>query len=242
MNGKMNGIARLAGLLVPAILSAGLLGACRSAGTAADAKPDRAPSAGERGGLHAAAKPAGMKVGVDPGGVGKGTPLTPRPGDELAAFAGGCFWGTEDVFRQVPGVVATAVGYTGGRTTNPTYEDVCSHTSGHAEAVLIEFDPAKISYDALLNVFFKNHDPTTLNRQGPDVGDQYRSAVFTFSDDQARIARAALAREQSQRKKSVVTRIDRIGAFYKAEEYHQQYDEKTGTHSCPLPQGLPTGT
>src|SRR5512140_3661758 len=198
-----------------------LLAGCRTVGADGGAKPDRAPEKGEKATMVAASK---VKVGTDPGGVGKGTPLSPRPGDELAAFAGGCFWGTEDLFRQVPGVVATAVGYTGGHTTAPSYEDVCTHTTGHAEAVLVEFDPKKVSYDTLLGVFFKNHDPTTLNRQGPDVGDQYRSAVFTFSGDQAKAARNAIAREQASRTKTIVTRVSPIHAFYKAEEYHHQYD------------------
>jgi peptide-methionine (S)-S-oxide reductase len=107
--------------------------------------------------------------------------LIPHEGTALAAFAAGCFWGVEDNFRQVPGVVATAVGYTGGHTEAPTYPVVCSHTTGHAETVLVEFEPKVVTYETLLNVFFKNHDPTTKNRQGPDIGDQYRSAVFTFS-------------------------------------------------------------
>jgi peptide-methionine (S)-S-oxide reductase len=177
-------------------------------------------------------------VGTDPGHVGRGTPLAPAEGHALAAFAAGCFWGVEDTFRQVPGVVATAVGYTGGKTDDPTYETVCSHTTGHAETVLVEFDPKVVPYETLVNVFFKNHDPTTKNRQGPDVGDQYRSAIFTFSPAQETAARAAKDREQAERGKPVVTLIDPVGRFWKAEEYHQQYDEKTGTHSCPLPKGL----
>lgn len=178
-------------------------------------------------------------VGTNPGNVGAGTPLLARHGSELAAFAGGCFWGVEDVLRQVPGVVATAVGYTGGKTQNPTYEAVCTHTTGHAETVLIEFDPSKVTYEELLNVFFKNHDPTTMNRQGPDIGDQYRSEIFTFSEKQRESARAAIISEEKEREKKVVTRISPIPQFWKAEEYHQQYDEKTGTHSCPIPKGLP---
>lgn len=179
-------------------------------------------------------------VGTDPGGVGAGTELHAQPGHELAAFAGGCFWGVEDVFRQVAGVTATAVGYTGGKTKHPTYEQVCAHTTGHAEAVLVEFDPAKVTYQRLVDVFFANHNPTTMNRQGPDVGDQYRSHVFTFSEAQADAVRAAIANEEKKRGKHVVTQVSPIGSFWKAEEYHQQYDEKTGTHSCPLV--LPTST
>lgn len=209
--------------------------ACRSVGTG-DAKPEHSASSA------ATAAVQRRNVGTTPGNVGAGTPLSPSAGHELAAFAGGCFWGVEDVFRQVPGVVATAVGYTGGKTERPTYEDVCSHTTGHAETVLVEYDPAKITYEQLLTVFFANHDPTTMNRQGPDIGDQYRSDVFTFDDAQAEKARAAIAREEKTRGKKVVTRVDPIGKFWKAEEYHQQYDEKTGTHSCPLPKGLPKST
>ncbi|MBX3233211.1 MAG: peptide-methionine (S)-S-oxide reductase MsrA [Labilithrix sp.] len=171
-----------------------------------------------------------------------GTPLAPKPGHELAAFAAGCFWGVEDNFRQVPGVTATAVGYTGGHTERPTYEDVCAHTTGHAETVLVEFDPAKVTYDDLLRVFFLNHDPTTKNRQGPDVGTQYRSAIFTLNDAQAAAARAAASAASARLGKEVTTEIAKLGAFWKAEEYHQQYDEKTGTHSCPMPKGVARGT
>src|SRR5688572_2512134 len=206
-----------------------LLAGCKTTG---DVKGDPSPA------KSAQAAPVRRVVGTDPGGVGNGTPLKPKPGNELAAFAAGCFWGVEDNFRQVPGVVATAVGYTGGRTEHPTYESVCSHTTGHAEAVLVEFDPTKVRYDDLLRVFFANHDPTTKNRQGPDVGDQYRSAIFTFSAGQEAAARAAAATEQGKLGKPVTTEVSRIGSFWKAEEYHQQYDEKTGTHSCPMPKGL----
>jgi len=213
-----------------------VLGACsRAPMSMAEPESSNAPE-------PAAAQKAPARVegvGTTPGHVGAGTPLSPQPGHELAAFAAGCFWGVEDTFRQVPGVVATAVGYTGGQTKNPTYETVCSHTTGHAEAVLVEFDPKRVSYETLLNVFFKNHNPTTLNRQGPDVGDQYRSAIFTFSAEQASEAAGAKAKEQAEHKRTVVTMVEPIGPFWKAEEYHQQYDEKTGTHSCPLPLGLP---
>lgn len=220
-------------VLVPALLA---LAACRSVGTGSEAKPDKASAAAS------SATAARRAVGNDPGKVGAGTPLAARPGMELAAFAGGCFWGVEDNFRQVPGVIATAVGYTGGTTQNPDYEKVCTHTTGHAEAVLVEFDPAKITYEQLVVVFFKNHDPTTMNRQGPDVGSQYRSAVFTFDAKQADAVAKVIAAEAKERDKKIVTVVTPIGQFWKAEEYHQQYDEKTGTHSCPLPKGLPKST
>lgn len=206
--------------------------ACRGA-TSSSPDPELSRSASVP-----AAEPA--RIGADPGHVGDGTPLAPREGNELAAFSAGCFWGVEDTFRHVPGVVATAVGYTGGHTDRPTYESVCTHTTGHAESVVVEYDPKRVSYDTLLTVFFQNHDPTTRNRQGPDVGDQYRSAIWTFSPAQEAAAHAAEQREQSSYKKPIVTEIRPIGRFWKAEEYHQQYDEKTGTHSCPVPKGLPS--
>jgi peptide-methionine (S)-S-oxide reductase len=174
-------------------------------------------------------------VGTDPGHAGNGTPLTPQPGNALAAFAEGCFWGSENTFRHVDGVVATAVGYAGGHTDRPTYEDVCSHTTGHAETVLVEYDPKRVTYAQLLRAFWDTHDPTTLNRQGPDVGDQYRSEIFTFGAEQEAAARASMGDEQKQYKRPISTRIDPMPAFWKAEGYHQQYDEKTGTESCPLP-------
>ncbi len=178
-----------------------------------------------------------LVVGASPGSAGAGTPLTPSPGDELAAFAEGCFWGSEDTFRHVSGVVATAVGYTGGHTSNPTYEDVCTHTTGHAETVLVEFDPKKVTYLQLLRVFWDSHDPTTPNQQGPDVGDQYRSAIFTFSPAEDAAARATLSAEQPKYKPKITTVIEPIGRFWKAEGYHQQYDEHTGRHSCPIRKG-----
>jgi peptide-methionine (S)-S-oxide reductase len=220
--------------LVPGLLA---LAGCRSVGTSSEAKPDNGAST-----TTARAAAARRSVGNDPGKVGAGTPLEARPGNELAAFAGGCFWGVEDNFRQVPGVVATAVGYTGGRTQSPTYETVSGHGTGHAEAVLVEYDPTKITYEQLVVVFFKNHDPTTMNRQGPDVGSNYRSAVFTLNDKQAEIVAKVMAAEEKERKEKVVTTVAPLAQFWKAEEYHQQYDEKTGTHSCPLPRGLPKST
>jgi peptide-methionine (S)-S-oxide reductase len=153
-----------------------------------------------------------------------------------ALFGAGCFWGVEAAFRQVEGVLATAVGYSGGRQENPTYEDVCSGTTGHAEVVEVEYDPSKVSYEKLLDVFWENHDPTTLNRQGPDVGEQYRSAIFFQSPDQEAAARASKERlEKSGRfKRPIVTEIEPASTFYRAEEYHQRYLEKHGLAHCRI--------
>jgi peptide-methionine (S)-S-oxide reductase len=180
------------------------------------------------------AESAAVHVGTDPGHVGRGTPLSAQAGHELAAFAAGCFWGVEDAFRRVAGVTATAVGYTGGHTADPTYERVCQHDTGYAETVLIEFDPKRVSYSRLLDIFFEIHDPTTLDRQGPDEGDQYRSAIFTQSPAQAQAAQAAVARAQKKQSDKIVTRITELKPFYRAEDYHQQYAERTGSHGCPI--------
>lgn len=153
-----------------------------------------------------------------------------------ATFAAGCFWGIEDAFRKVKGVISTRVGYTGGRTKNPTYHDVCTDRTGHAEAVEVEYDPAKVSYEDLLNLFWSLHDPTTLNRQGPDVGTQYRSAIFFHTPDQEAAARASKEKLQAsgRLKRPIVTELTPATEFYVAEEYHQQYVEKHGGHSCGL--------
>lgn len=155
---------------------------------------------------------------------------------EKATFGAGCFWGVEAAFRQVKGVTATTVGYAGGTTENPTYGDVCSGRTGHAEVVEVEFDPAVVSYDELLKVFWENHDPTTLNRQGPDVGEQYRSAIFYHTPEQEQAARASKAAlEQSGTyRRAIVTEITPAPAFYRAEEYHQQYFEKRGISHCHI--------
>jgi peptide-methionine (S)-S-oxide reductase len=153
---------------------------------------------------------------------------------EKATFAAGCFWGVEAGLRQLPGVVSTAVGYEGGRTENPSYQDVCTDQTGHAEVVQVEFDPAKISYDELLAAFWKLHDPTQLNRQGPDVGTQYRTAIFFHTPEQRMAAQASKeALSKSGRfSKPVATEIVPAQQFYKAEDYHQQYLEKRGLASC----------
>jgi len=155
---------------------------------------------------------------------------------EKATFGAGCFWGVEATFRAVLGVIDAAVGYAGGKTANPTYEDVCSHTSGHAEVVQVEFDPAAVSYEKLLDVFWSNHNPTTLNRQGPDVGDQYRSVIFYHSPEQQAAAEASKDRlNQSGRfKNPIVTFIQPAPTFYRAEEYHQRYLEKHGRSHCAI--------
>jgi peptide-methionine (S)-S-oxide reductase len=155
---------------------------------------------------------------------------------EKATFGAGCFWGVEETFRKIDGVTSAAVGYTGGRTENPTYEDVCSHETGHAEVVEIEFDPAKISYPELLEVFWSNHNPTTLNRQGPDVGDQYRSVIFYHSPEQRAAAEASKEElEKSGRfRRPIVTQIEPAPKFYRAEEYHQRYLEKRGLSHCAI--------
>ena len=151
---------------------------------------------------------------------------------EQAMFGAGCFWGVEAAFRRIPGVADVAVGYSGGKTENPTYQDVCSHTTGHAEVVLVDFDPAQVSFERLCEVFFQIHDPTQMNRQGPDVGDQYRSAIFTFSESQAETARAVRDRLEAsdQFRDEIVTQIAPAQTFWRAEEYHQRYFEKHGGH------------
>ena len=155
---------------------------------------------------------------------------------DKAIFAAGCFWGVEAAFRQIPGVASTTVGYSGGHFPNPTYKDVCSGETGHAEVVEVEYDPAKVSYDQLLNVFWENHDPTTLNRQGPDVGEQYRSAIFFQTPEQKAAAEASKAKlaATGKYKRPIVTEITPASEFWRAEDYHQQYLEKRGLAHCKI--------
>ena len=157
-------------------------------------------------------------------------------GLEKATFGAGCFWGVEAAFRQVPGVVDAAVGYEGGRFPNPTYQDVCSDETGHAEVVEVTYDPAKVSYDRLLDVFWENHDPTQVNRQGPDVGTQYRSAIFFHTPEQRATATASKERlEKSGRyRRPIATEITPASTFWRAEDYHQRYLEKRGLASCKV--------
>jgi peptide-methionine (S)-S-oxide reductase len=153
---------------------------------------------------------------------------------EKATFGAGCFWGVEATFRQVKGVTEAAVGYLGGTLANPTYHDVCTGRTGHAEVVQVEFDPAQVSYDDLLEVFWNSHNPTTPNRQGPDVGTQYRSAIFTHSPEQAATAQASKQKQEASGrfKRPIVTEITPTSTFYRAEEYHQRYLEKHGLRNC----------
>jgi len=180
------------------------------------------------------------KVGTHPGGIAQGspTPLKPKAHDALAAFSGGCFWGVEATFRHIKGVVSTAVGYTGGSVDNPTYDMVCTHTTGHAETVLLEFDPSVVTYKELLHDFWLAHQPTEVDRQGPDVGNNYRSAIWTFSADQLKQAVASRDAQETLEKAKFATEISPIRTFWLAEDYHQQYDEKTGTNTCPPPRQI----
>jgi len=173
--------------------------------------------------------------GKNPGNAGHGTPLVATGKNQLAIFAQGCFWGVEERLRKVPGVIATAVGYAGGQAANPSYEEVSRGSTGHAEAVLVEFDPAKVSYAQLLHFFWETHDPTSGNAQGPDRGTQYRSAIFTFGAEQQK--EAAASREEAQKglRDPITTQIAPAGPFWIAEAYHQQWDERHGSLSCPLP-------
>lgn len=153
---------------------------------------------------------------------------------EKATFAAGCFWGVEANFRKIKGVITTTVGYTGGNFKNPTYEDVCTGNTGHAEAVDLIFDPNIVTFEQLLDVFWKIHDPTTLNRQGPDLGTQYRSAIFYHDEKQKIQALDSRKNNQKHFNQSIVTEIVPISEFYKAEEYHQQYIEKSGRNGCMI--------
>lgn len=155
---------------------------------------------------------------------------------KIATFGAGCFWGVEAAYRQVPGVLSTRVGYLGGTMKNPTYRDVCSGRTGHAEVVEVTYDSSRLSYDDLLTVFWENHDPTTLNRQGPDVGVQYRSAIFFHDDEQKKAAEASREERDKSGKyrRPIVTEITPASTFYEAEDYHQQYLEKRGLASCHI--------
>jgi len=154
--------------------------------------------------------------------------------NEIATFGAGCFWGVEETFRQVPGVIDTEVGYSNGHTVNPTYKDVCTDETGHAEVVQVTFDPAKVSFEELLHVFWTAHDPTQVNRQGPDFGAQYRTAIFFHSPEQEAAAKKSMTAiaASGKFKRPIATEITAAGPFYRAEEYHQKYLQKRGAPSC----------
>jgi peptide-methionine (S)-S-oxide reductase len=152
-----------------------------------------------------------------------------------ALFGAGCFWGVQYYFDQVPGVVKTTVGYSGGHTKNPTYEEVSAHKTGHAEVVLIEFEPRQVDYETLVKQFFRMHDPTQLNRQGPDVGDNYRSVIFYFDEQQKHIAEEVKKSLAHQFKDPIVSEVSQASEFYPAEDYHQKFTEKTGRGMCHVP-------
>lgn len=153
-----------------------------------------------------------------------------------ATFGAGCFWGVEAAFRQVEGVVDTAVGYMGGTVEHPTYQQVCTNTTGHVEVVQVEYDPARVSYEALLDVFWACHDPTQVNRQGPDIGTQYRSVIFVHDEEQAAAAEASRERLDASGSyaRPIATRIEPASTFWRAEEYHQRYLERRGLASCRI--------
>jgi peptide-methionine (S)-S-oxide reductase len=155
---------------------------------------------------------------------------------EIATFGAGCFWGIEAAFRKVPGVVDAAVGYSGGHTQNPTYRDVCTDTTGHAEVVQVTFDPVKVSYEQLLDVFWAVHDPTQMNRQGPDYGKQYRTAIFFHTAEQEAAAKKSkqVLEDSGKLRRPIATEITPAGTFWRAEEYHQRYLEKRGAGSCHI--------
>lgn len=154
---------------------------------------------------------------------------------EKALFGAGCFWGVQFYFDQVPGVVKTTVGYSGGHTIDPTYDQVCTHKTGHAEVTLVEYDPEKVSYATLLKQFFHMHDPTQVDRQGPDIGDQYRSAIFYFDDGQKVVAQEVIKLAQAQHEQPIATEITKASVFYPAEAYHQKFSERTGIGMCHIP-------
>lgn len=154
---------------------------------------------------------------------------------QQALVAGGCFWGVQYYFDEVPGVIKTTVGYTGGHTANPTYDEVATRTTGHAEAVLIEYDPEQVDYKTIIKQFFRMHDPTQLNRQGPDIGDDYRSAIFFFNKEQHKTAVEVRNERQKELGEPIVTQIEPAGPFYKAEAYHQKFTQRTGIGMCHIP-------
>lgn len=235
-------LRRSACMLVACVASAALT-ACaeRSSGTSVNGAGSTAASAGT-----SAPSPTSTgsgttgASGVNPSSAGTlnssavspapSTAVTPSsaPSTDKALFGAGCFWGVEHIFAEQTGVIDAVSGYAGGHVKNPTYEQICTDLTGHAEVVLVTFDPAKVSYEQLVDIFFRLHDPTQINRQGPDIGTQYRSVIFTYNDEQKRIAEAVKARRAAKHKRPIATTIEPAPEFYVAEKYHQDYYVKTG--------------
>lgn len=165
---------------------------------------------------------------VEGKGMGTGGTESTKPKTELAMFGAGCFWGVEHIFKDQPGVLDAVSGYSGGRTSNPTYQEVCEGNTGHVEVVQLTFDPSQTSYEQLVTIFFRLHDPTQVNRQGPDIGEQYRSVIYFYNDEQKQVAEAVKARRAPMYKKPIATTIEPARTFYKAEDYHQDYYVRTG--------------
>lgn len=215
---------------------AGRSSTAASAATAADPSTSTTPSgASSKENTSMASVQTNSAPSTPTGAASPAAPVA----TQIAMFGAGCFWGVEATFAKVPGVLETAVGYAGGRTANPTYKEVCYEDTGHAEVVWIKFDPAKVSFDDLLAIFWKSHDPTQLNRQGPDVGDQYRSVVFAMTPEQGAAAKNSKAKLDASLKfrRPVATTIEPAATFHRAEEYHQRYLEKRGLDNCHLPPG-----
>jgi peptide-methionine (S)-S-oxide reductase len=197
-----------------------------------------------RPGRMSADRSAPSRSGHDAGQGSVAGPIAPPAAEnsakgipmKKATFGAGCFWGVEATFRRIPGVVETAVGYAGGQTENPTYKEVCTDRTGHAEVVEVEYDPSKVSYGQLLDVFWSSHDPTQVNRQGPDYGTQYRTVIFYHDDEQKAEAEASKQNLEASRRfaRPIATQIVPAGPFYRAEEYHQRYLEKRGLENCHL--------
>lgn len=218
------------------VLSAGLMFAlgCQSGNKQPAAENSASVEAQPTAAKATAAKPASMMEPANQQAEPVSAKKESSMSSEVAMFGAGCFWGVEAKFRKIEGVTATEVGYAGGERAGVTYKEVCSDTTGHAEVVKVTFDPTKVSYRQLIDVFFESHDPTQLNRQGPDYGSQYRSSIFFTTDDQEKVAAAALVDWENSGKfpRSIVTKLEKELNYTKAEEYHQQYLAKRGMDTC----------
>ncbi len=227
---------RLIGLGLGAALAMFLAG-CGERAAVGGASTTRSTAGNSTKPMPGSGTAPGSTAGVAAAGV-VGSEMGKEKGSmETAMFGAGCFWGVEETFRRTPGVIETAVGYAGGKTKNPTYKDICTDATGHAEVVHVVYDSAKINYTQLLSVFWKGHNPTTLNSQGPDFGTQYRSVIFYYSPEQKQAAEESKSKlaASGKWKRPVVTEISAAGEFYKAEDYHQKYLMNRGLENCHLP-------